>query len=343
MPEIHLNRTKKVLPVLTWLGIFLMPLLVAMLEGEQKPLDWYIGNLLLCLSIFIVYYVDYYLLIERYIIRRGKLWQFVVSNAVMSLLLSIADYMLVGRLLNDKMENPYELASNGIYFMLTAIVLMMLAASLSVAIRMTENTYNSNIKLSKAKKLQAEAELTNLKNQLNPHFLFNTLNNIYALAAIDNERARSSIHDLSHLLRYVIYDTSSIKVPLQGEMRFLADYVRIERLRLGENFDLKMELPEDCGDVEVPPLLFLPLVENAFKHGVSFSKPSFIHVVVKLENQTLSCEVTNSDHSRHQNDTGVGIQNTTKRLNMLYPGRYTLLQGNTGDGVYQTVLTINIA
>ena len=217
---------------------------------------------------------------------------------------------------------------------------MALSASLGVSIRMTEYSFYSNIKISEIKKIQAETELANLKNQINPHFLFNTLNNIYALSSVNIEKTKETIHDLSHLLRYVIYDTSPVLVPLKGEIAFLKKYIQIERLRLQEKFDIQVTLPENCGNLEIAPLLFLPLIENAFKHGISYSQKSFIHINISLNDDTIICLIINSDHAK-KNGIGVGIENTTKRLNLLYSDQYTLQYG-TKNNVYETILSIKL-
>ncbi len=342
MPIFHVHRTKIVLPLLTWLGVFLMPLLITMLEGQPKPFDWYATNFFLTLSICVIYYLNYFVYVEKYL-KRQRVARFALANLLTGIALSIADYLMVGVWLLGVDESVKEnmLLRSGILFLVVLYVLFALAASLSVAIRMTEYTYLSGLKLAEARKIQAETELANLKNQLNPHFLFNTLNNIYALVDIDKERAKDSVHDLSHLLRYVIYDTSPLKVPLSGELAFIREYVHIERIRLAEWCDVQLRLPPVSGEHTIAPLLFLPLIENAFKHGISYSKPSFIHIDITLNGDTISCHILNSDHSKAK-EAGIGIVNTTQRLNLLYPGRYTLNQGRTSDKNYETTLTVRL-
>lgn len=341
MRSSRMGRTKAILPAATWVGIFLMPLLITLLEGIHKPFEWYAANFLLTCSICIMFYIDFYLLIDRYIMKHqwGK---FIAINIAIGVALGQVDYLGTGMLLRRyDIDGALLLSSNSLSFIAVSSVLMFLAASLSVSIRMTEYSYNSNIKLADAKKVQAEAELANLKSQLNPHFLFNTLNNIYALISVDSESAKEAVHDLSHLLRYVIYDTSPNKVPLKGEMIFLKEYVRIEQIRLGSDFDLSIQVPPDCGDKQIAPMLFLPLVENAFKHGISHSKPSFIHIDIQLDGERLVCRIENSNHAKSNADGGVGIANTTRRLNIIYPGRYSLNQSGN-EATFLTLLNVDL-
>lgn len=336
----QMNRLRKFLPIFTWIGVFLMPILTTQLEGKLPSLDWYIANLLLICSICVIFYIDFYFLVDKFILKR-KLAKFILTNVGIGISLTLLDYYGIGQILrNYESENLQFFLYNFFPFSLLSLTLMALSASLGVSIRMTEYSFYSNIKISEIKKIQAETELANLKNQINPHFLFNTLNNIYALSSVNIEKTKETIHDLSHLLRYVIYDTSPVLVPLKGEIAFLKKYIQIERLRLQEKFDIQVTLPENCGNLEIAPLLFLPLIENAFKHGISYSQKSFIHINISLNDDTIICLIINSDHAK-KNGIGVGIENTTKRLNLLYSGQYTLQYG-TKNNVYETILSIKL-
>ena len=342
MPIFHVHRAKTVLPLLTWVGIFLMPLLITMLEGHPRSFDWYATNFFLTLSICVMYYLNYFVFVDHYLMRQ-RVRRFALANALASLILSFVDYITVGiwLLRVDESVKQGVLIQSGIYFFLVLYVLFALAASLSVAIRMTEHTYISGIKLADARKMQAETELSNLKNQLNPHFLFNTLNNIYALIDIDKERSKEAVHDFSHLLRYVIYDTSPLRVPISGELAFIKEYVHIEQIRLSEWCQITLRMPPVDERLQIAPLLLLPFIENAFKHGISYSKSSFIHIDITLNGDQLSCHIHNSNHAK-RHEGGIGIENTSKRLNLLYPGKYTLTQGDDGEGGYTTDLTVSL-
>ena len=128
---------------------------------------------------------------------------------------------------------------------------------------------------------RTEAELKNLRNQLNPHFLFNTLNNIYALIDISPDKARLSILQLSDMMRHVLYNDKSRYIQLSKELRFIEDYVSLMKLRMNDNLEITVDLPKDSEGVMVAPLMFISLVENAFKHGVSTTKPSFLTILSK--------------------------------------------------------------
>ena len=191
---------------------------------------------------------------------------------------------------------------------------------------------------------RSEAELQNLKSQLNPHFLFNTLNNIYSLIQLDPNRAQQTVHDLSRLLRYVLYDSSRPTVPLKAEMDFLGNYIELMRIRLPRHVRLDVSLPENPSHTLVAPLLFISLVENAFKHGVSNDRPSFIDIDIREEEGVLACRIENSFFPKSEADrsgSGIGLANLCRRLEMIYPGRYEMKYGQHGD-TYETLLRINL-
>lgn len=338
-----MNRLRQFLPIFTWVGIFLTPILITVLEGKHPSVDWYIANLLLVISICIVFYVNFYFIVDKYIINR-QLGKFIIFNAILAFILTFVDYWGIGKILREQKTEEIMLLQNDIAFASISVALMALSISLSVSIRMTEYTYETLLKMSEVQKYQIETELSNLKSQLNPHFLFNTLNNIYALTSVNVEQAQTTIHDLSHLLRYVIYDTSVPEVPLQNEIDFLKKYIHIEQIRLDEHVDIQTSLPreEECENWHIAPLLMMPFIENAFKHGVNHKKKSFVHITINVIGNKLTCIISNSNHAKKNVASGVGIENTTKRLNLLYPQQHTLTYGLNEDNTYTSRLELTL-
>ena len=131
--------------------------------------------------------------------------------------------------------------------------------------------------------VRAEAELKNLRSQINPHFLLNTLNNIYALTAFDQKRAQEAIQQLSKMLRHMLYDNQEEKVSLGDEIQFLENYVSLMKIRLPETVDVQFDKKGAKNDLQIVPLIFISLVENAFKHGISPTKPSFVHISITTD------------------------------------------------------------
>ena len=183
-----------------------------------------------------------------------------------------------------------------------------------------------------------------LRNQISPHFLLNTLNNIYALAAISPERTQSAVMQLSHMLRHMLYDNQSEMVTLKSEADFIRSYVDLMKLRLSSNVKVETEIdiPEHSNTL-IAPLLFISLVENAFKHGVSPTQPCTIHIMLSESDGTVRCSISNSNHPKQASDRsghGIGLANVQQRLDMVYPKRYTWTKGVNDDGMYQSTITI---
>jgi two-component system LytT family sensor kinase len=195
---------------------------------------------------------------------------------------------------------------------------------------------------------KTSSELSFLKAQINPHFFFNTLNNIYALTHIDAETSRKAIHQLSRMMRYLLYDTQQTHTLLSQEIAFIKDYISLMQLRLTDVVQISFESPEPLIDMPIAPMIFLPFVENAFKHGISVTQPSKITISITQEDMTLKLSVKNSiikDQGASLDEySGIGLNNTRRRLDLLYPGKYNLLINElTTENEYHVHLFLNLA
>lgn len=193
-----------------------------------------------------------------------------------------------------------------------------------------------------------ETELSLLKAQINPHFFFNTLNNIYALTLIDGDEARAALHRLSRMMRYVLYETAAGTTHLSHEISFLRDYVGLMHLRLTTSVHVVLDVPEPPQpDVPIAPMLLLPLAENAFKHGVSATAPSVITLRLSqpapdvVEFVVRNTRFAERERAPATEPGGIGLTNTRRRLELLYPGRYELASNEqTPEGEYEVLLRL---
>ncbi|GAB4038901.1 sensor histidine kinase [Spirosoma jeollabukense] len=225
-------------------------------------------------------------------------------------------------------------------------ILLVLGISTSIALlQKWQDDANFRTALEQAK---TTSELSFLKAQINPHFFFNTLNNIYALTLLDVETAREALHRLSRMMRYVLYDTQSGTTLLSKELSFVSDYIQLMQLRLTDKVTVTLNKPEPLHDQPIAPMLLLPFVENAFKHGVSSLHPSSITISVQQQQQTLLLDVSNTVFPEKapslEAGNGIGLTNTRRRLDLLYPGHYSLdINEHTAAGEYHVHLTLNLA
>lgn len=195
---------------------------------------------------------------------------------------------------------------------------------------------------------KVSSELSQLKAQINPHFFFNTLNNIYALTLIDGETAREALHRLSRMMRYVLYETQAGHALLSKELAFVQDYIQLMQLRLTDKVTVIFEQPRPLTELPIAPMLLLPFIENAFKHGVSSVLSSRIYIGIHQQGPTLQMEVRNTlfpDNRPSLDEShGIGLVNTRRRLDLLYPNQYRLdVVEQTRENEYQISLTLELS
>ena len=187
-----------------------------------------------------------------------------------------------------------------------------------------------------------EQQMEYLKYQVNPHFFMNTLNNIHALVDIDPERAKTTIVELSKMMRHILYEGSKKLIPLTREVEFLNLYVQLMRLRYTRKVHINVDVPPQLPELKLPPLMLIIFVENAFKHGISYREESFIDIKLRVENKRLLFSCCNSKPTQVQRTNekgGMGLQNVRQRLELLYDDDYTR-DINDGEKTYEVKLDI---
>ncbi|MFD1144276.1 sensor histidine kinase [Larkinella insperata] len=194
---------------------------------------------------------------------------------------------------------------------------------------------------------QTSAELAGLQSQINPHFLFNALNSLYSTALQENsEKTADGIQKLGDMMRFMLQENNRDRIPLEKEIEYLQNYIQLQRMRLDEShgIEIRVTISEPNRDISIAPMMLIPFVENAFKHGISLRNPSWIFITLTLDLTTLYFKVHNSRHPAPASDperdrSGIGLENVRKRLELIYPGRYSLaIQASEQD--YFVALTI---
>lgn len=242
--------------------------------------------------------------------------------------------------------SPEERPPFGVHH-LTHLALLLFTLASNMGMKIFLKSAAEHERLQRLQRENLEQELEYLKYQVNPHFLMNTLNNIHAQVDIDAARAKDSIVKLSRMMRYLLYEGTKQYIPLSVGIDFLCSYISLVRMRYTDNVDIRIDVPQNVpADEFIPPLLMVPFVENAFKHGVSYRSPSFIRLQVSLDGDNLHFSCVNSKHatvSAAQSQGGVGIPNVKKRLELIYgAGNYTLTNNET-DTDYEVNLCIPIS
>ncbi|WP_285655970.1 sensor histidine kinase [Allomuricauda sp. NBRC 101325] len=192
-------------------------------------------------------------------------------------------------------------------------------------------------------KEKVSSELQFLKTQLNPHFLFNSLNAIYSLSVKNSSNTSEAIISLSELMRYMLYEADKERVPLAKEIDYIKNYVQLQRLRLSDSVNVKLKISGDERDKEVPPLLFISFIENAFKYGTDYTGKTFVNINISINQNNIVLRVENKiGVQRKQNkNSGVGLENIKNRLRLLYPNTHELNITDNGEN-YIVNLTLNL-
>ena len=223
-------------------------------------------------------------------------------------------------------------------FLILAVLLVGFDAGLQISMRWA-NLEQEKMKLQTE---NVENQLAFLKNQVSPHFFMNTLNNIHALVDIDTDEAKNAIIKLSHLMRHLLYDSEEKTTSIKKEIEFINSYIELMKLRFSNKVKITVDIPSEIPEKSIPPLLFTSLLENAFKHGISYYKDSFINILMNFTEDELQFSIENSNHPKKDDEaSGIGIENTKKRLTLLFKNNFDFNSSETND-IYKVNLNIPI-
>lgn len=322
-----------IIHIIGWTIFFSFPLFFGDKNGDFFSFQENLRRYVVPLTFLIVFYINYIWLINQ-LLFSNKQKQFVLVNTLLVIFLGIALHIWIEHLsatfIGKEVRPPFPKERDSFFtvvHILRNIFSLTLTVALCVSIKMTFRWNKAEKERQELEKSKSEAELKSLKNQLNPHFLLNTLNNIYALIAFSPEKAQQAVHDLSKLLRYVLYENNQPFVPLVKEIDFIKNYIELMRIRLSESVKLETNIfVNDQSETVVAPLLFITMIENAFKHGVSYSHPSHIYITISEKpGEEIVCKIENSYFPKTDQDksgSGIGLEHLRKRLGLIYPGLY---------------------
>lgn len=317
----------------------------------EQVFNWrpFLRSLPEMVGFMLVFYINYFILIQK-LLFKGKTKTFIIYNVLLIAVVALLMYYGRGWLetvLPQLRPRWRGRRGSGISLMhiirnSTSLFLML---GLSVAFKMTYRLFEVDNERKELAKAKSEAELQNLKNQINPHFLLNTLNNIYALIEFDPPKAQKAVVSLSKLLRHLLYDNNQAYVPLRQEVNFMRNYIDLMRIRLSDNVKLTAVFSNtEKGNTLIPPLIFISLIENAFKHGISGDKPSFIDILFEEQSDgKVKFECKNSYFPKSETDksgSGIGLDLVKRRLELLNPGSY-VWETKIENDTYFTMLILD--
>ena len=208
---------------------------------------------------------------------------------------------------------------------IVAVIVLILMLGMNLGVKLYFKQRNDQHLMAELERKNLQQQLEYLRYQINPHFFMNTLNNIHALIDIDPEKAKDTILELSRMMRFVLYEGNKSRVPVDRELTFLQHYITLMKIRYTDRVRIDFSMPATMPVAEVPPLIFITFVENAFKHGVSYQHESFIEVGITAGDDRLRFTCRNSKAEKpNEEKGGVGLANVRKRLDLIYGSNYTL-------------------
>jgi len=313
-----------IIHILLWLFIYTVPVLLTIPSNE---INWKIRywTTVPFLAMLISFYANYSFLIPKFLYTK-RIAIYAVINLLMFLIISYLIGLWKSHAVDVGVLEPYppqpEIPFSWLIKSITALIFV---NGVAISVRSTSMWFHSKAAMQRMELESIRSELSFLKMQISPHFLFNTLNNILTLIDENKELAKQSVQQLSTLLRTVLYEFKADTVAIKQEVEFLTGYSNLMRLRYGSELNFNLETDLSDPDAPIAPLLLIPILENVFKHGIGTSvKDSFISIKISSRNGKIIFESVNTYFPKTSQDKsgGIGIESTQKRLNILYENRY---------------------
>lgn len=307
---------------------------------DWKDDKYFIKDILHCLALLVPIYLSLFILTPRFLLR-NKMCTYIL----LVFLIIMATFIFIFLLRYDQVREEYENYQLWItvFSFIAAVVQLSLIIAGASAVIVFQDYLKNGQRIDQLENATMQSELEQLKNQINPHFLFNMLNNANVLIKESPAEAILVLSKLKDLLKYQLKDSVSEKVHLNDDISFLNDYLNMEKIRR-DNFDFIVSTEGNTEDVTVPPLLFIPFVENAVKHNNDNRKLSYVHLYFKVEEENLNFICINSkpaEQKERQVDGGIGLANIRRRLELLYDTGHSLQIDET-DITYTINLRLNI-
>ena len=312
-----------------WILLFLSPYLRSI--GDTDPNGWnkMIGDWIHLFFYFMLFLANIYLFVPKLLFNDKRTYYF-SSISIAILLVPILDILLRSSLMPldpHRLGLPFahhSLIGNFFNNLIGGILVVGSSTAFELFAKWTaEQKIRKEIE-----NVQLATNLALLRNQVSPHFFMNTLNNIHSLIEMDTHKAQDAVERLSTLMRYLLYDSAQNTIELRKEIEFIHSYIALMQLRHSDEVEVTTLISEQIPDLKIPPMLFISLIENAFKHGVSYPHKSFIYFELKTSETALNCSIRNSKHAKKQQTkgeySGIGIKNINESLKLLYGDNYKL-------------------
>lgn len=309
---------------------------------EVSYRESFTGVVLQALAYSVMVYLNLLVLIPRYLQTRN--YAQYLSLLLLSLLLTVPLHAAADRLAHDINYPDVGYPSTYMETLLRSSINMLVMLALTTALKFSRKWFKDQQEKQELEREKLQAELKYLKAQINPHFLFNTLNNLYALTLKKSDDAPEMVLKLSEMMRYMLHDSNERRVPLAAEISYIKNYIDLQRIRQLDRTEIRFSLNQEPNGQLIAPLLLIPFLENSFKHGNTGLEPSWIHIEIQLQSTQMLFTISNSKPKVPQKtiNHGIGLANVQSRLELLYPGKHQLTIDNAAD-TYLTQLKLELS
>ena len=357
-----LKRGEPIIYLLVWLLIFLLPVFIGRNNGADFShvyREW-----LRMLPFLLIFLINNSLLLPKLLFKKKTIWYLGITLLVVvgiSYLSTFSRYLLENPIFSGDMptnpghgrevpganmkpfhgQRPPLQRQLGQQLM-DNLMVSVLVVGFNSAIKISSKWQKEEQKRKEVEKQNLKNELAFLRNQVSPHFFMNTLNNIHALVDIDAGDAKEAIIKLSKMMRYLLYDSDKGETTLKKEVEFIQSYLDLMKLRFPSDVALRFSFPETIPEINIPPLLFTSLIENAFKHGISAQGSSFVDIYLGIGEEKLFFRIKNSSHGNKQETKeggGIGLANLNKRLQLIYGGAFAI-EHKDEKGIFEILIKL---
>ena len=342
--------TEAIIHLLVWLALFSFPVLIN-IENNFFTFRQVSHNWIMLMWLCISFYVNYLWAVDKLLYRKRYMLFILFNVGLFILVYFLNDF--INQLLYSFAYGPQPQGPPPVHHhnegermfkrvwigmsVYQNLIFFALGIGASLGLRYAHRLSESEMERKKLETEKLTSEISMLKYQMQPHFFFNTLNNIYSLISKSPDEAQKAVHKLSKMMRYILYENVSSMIELSKEIDFLNNYSSLMNLRMNDKVKVTISVPDNTDNIKIPPLLLIPLLENAFKHGIVPGGESSIDCRLTIDNDILTFKVTNSTTDEEVEDrshSGIGLSNLRKRMDLIYGKNYIFTTTKEKNGIF---------
>tara|TARA_R110002051_G_scaffold1246_2_gene6880 strand:- start:17292 stop:18326 length:1035 start_codon:yes stop_codon:yes gene_type:complete len=331
------NKVQILVHISIWILLYGLTFYPVLNEARPMPLDFFPKLLV----IIILFYLNYFYLVPKFLLQKNVFVYLIISVVLLTISVLLLNYFYKPIFPDIPFMQRQPPRDFGLMRFYKTFVSLGIPYVISTILKIyVEWEQNENLRLS-VEKESIKSELQFLKAQLNPHFLFNSLNTIYALSVKKSPDTSEAIVDLSELMRYMIYEADKDLVPLNKELDYIKSYIQLQRLRLSDSENVSLKITGEDRGKAVPPLLFISFIENAFKYGTDYKGKTYVKINLTITDDSIFLNVKNKIgvFKEPTKNSGIGLENIRNQLELIYPSLHHLQVNNDGEN-YEVLLTI---